>query len=88
MVGQDGEAVDAEAGLLQHHDFAGQHLGQLLIFEVSRANGRAVEHGVEPGEKLLLGAALVGAGLLGFAYTDFQLVAGGGRDGAAQTKSE
>ena len=67
VVAQDGEAVNYEADFLQHHDLAGQRLGHFLAFEMIWADGRAVEHGIELGEKLLLSTAVVDTGFLSLA---------------------
>ena len=67
VVAQEGEAVNHKAGFFQHHDFAGQHLGHSLAFEIIWADGRAVEHSIEFNEKLLLGTSVVGTGFLSLA---------------------
>ena len=67
VVGQDCETVHHKAGFFQHHDLAGHHLVHFLAFEIIWADGRAVEHGIELGEKLLLSTVVVDIGFLSLA---------------------
>ena len=67
VVGQDCETVHHKAGFFQHHDLAGHHLCHFLAFEIIWVDGHAVEHSIKLGEKLLLGATVVGTGFLSLA---------------------